>query len=219
MIAVELASGDIAWRSVLGRIEALEAIGVRDTGSLNMGGSITTAGGVVFIAATNDSRFRAFDSDTGKVLWEAKLESSGHTSPITYLGRDNRQYVALMAGGGGGFLGGTASNTLVAFALPDVERKALPASVVRAVAAGAAVRRGVPKVGTFTPMALPAGEARALIQKTCGTGCHSVEVVTSQRMKPAEWNTVVQNMVTRGAQASDAQVKVIVDYLSKTLGR
>ncbi len=56
MIAVDLASGDIAWRSVLGRIEELEAIGVRDTGSLNMGGSMATVGGLVFIAATNDSR-------------------------------------------------------------------------------------------------------------------------------------------------------------------
>ena len=66
MIAVDLASGDIAWRSVLGRIEALEAIGVHDTGSLNLGGSIATAGGLVFIGATNDSRFRAFDSKSGK---------------------------------------------------------------------------------------------------------------------------------------------------------
>jgi glucose dehydrogenase len=62
LVAVDLASGEIAWRSVLGRTEALESIGVRDTGSLNLGGSIATAGGLVFIAATNDSRFRAFDS-------------------------------------------------------------------------------------------------------------------------------------------------------------
>ena len=66
MIAVDLASGDIAWRSPLGRIEALEAIGVRDTGTLNLGGSIATAGGVVFIGATNDARFRAFDSKIGQ---------------------------------------------------------------------------------------------------------------------------------------------------------
>src|ERR1039457_2587241 len=91
LIAVDLASGDIAWRSVLGRIEALEAIGVRDTGTLNLGGSIATAGGLVFIGATNDSRFRAFDSRTGKLLWEVKLEASGHTIPITYMGRDQRQ--------------------------------------------------------------------------------------------------------------------------------
>lgn len=100
LVAVDLASGDVKWRSVLGRIESLEAIGVRDTGSLNMGGSIATAGGLIFIAATNDNRFRAFGSKTGKLLWEVKLEASGHTSPLTYLGRDGRQYVALMAEGG-----------------------------------------------------------------------------------------------------------------------
>ena len=97
MIAVDLASGDIAWRAPLGRIEALEAIGVRDTGTLNLGGSIATAGGLVFIGATNDARFRAFDAKAGKVLWETKLEANGHSSPMTYMGRDGRQYVALMA--------------------------------------------------------------------------------------------------------------------------
>ncbi|HTM50732.1 MAG TPA: pyrroloquinoline quinone-dependent dehydrogenase [Bryobacteraceae bacterium] len=219
LIAVDLASGDIAWRSTLGRVEALEAVGVRDTGALNLGGSIATAGGVVFIAATNDKRFRAFDSKTGKLLWEETLEASGHSSPITYMGRDRRQYVALMAAGGGAFLNGGSSNTMVAFALPDVTRKPLPVSVTRAVAAAAAARRGTPKVGAFAPVALPAGGAKALVDKTCGTGCHPVEVVTSQRMKEAEWSAVVHNMVARGAQASDGEVSVIVDYLSKTLGR
>lgn len=120
LVAVNLASGDIAWRSVLGTVDALEAVGVRNTGTVNLGGSIATAGGIVFIAATNDSRFRAFDSRTGKLLWEAKLEASGHTSPITYMGRDGKQYIALMATGGGGFLGGGLSNSLVTFALPDI---------------------------------------------------------------------------------------------------
>jgi glucose dehydrogenase len=219
LIAVDLASGDIAWRSVLGRIEALEAIGVHDTGSLNLGGSIATAGGIVFIGATNDSRFRAFESKSGKLLWETKLEASGHTSPITYMGRDGRQYVALMAAGGGAFLNGGLSNSLVAFALPDVPRKPLPPSVAKAVAAAAARRRGLPKVGAFAPVVLPQGGANTLVERMCGTGCHSMEVVTSQRMNQAEWNAVVQGMVARGAQASDAEVQAIVDYLAKTLPR
>ena len=219
MIAVDLASGDIAWHTPLGRIEALEAIGVRDTGTLSMGGSIATAGGLVFIGATNDARFRAFDSKAGKVLWEAKLEANGHTSPITYMGRDGRQYVALMAAGGGAYFGGPLSNTMVAFALPDVPRKPLPVAVSRAVAAAAAARRGLPKVGAFAPAVLPTGGAKALVDKTCGIGCHAVEVVTSQRLNAADWNAVVQNMVARGAQASEGDVKAIVEYLSKTLGR
>jgi glucose dehydrogenase len=219
LVAVDLASGDIAWRSVLGTVDALEAAGVHNAGAVNLGGSIATAGGIVFIAATNDSRFRAFDSKTGKLLWETKLEASGHTSPITYMGRDGMQYVALMATGGGGFLGGGLSNSLVAFALQDIPRKPLPVSVSKAVAAAAAADRGVPKVGAYAPAVLPPGGVKTLVEKTCGTGCHSVEVVTSQRMNEEGWNAIVQNMVARGAQASDAEMKVIVAYLAKTLGQ
>ena len=219
LIAVDLASGNIAWRSVLGRIEALEAIGVRNTGTLNLGGSIATAGGLVFIGATNDSRFRAFESKTGKLLWDTELEASAHTIPITYLGRDGRQYVAVMATGGGAFLNGGSSNTLVAFALPEVPRKPLPESVAKAVAAAAAAMRGQPKVGAFAPVALPPGGPKALVEKTCGTGCHSIEVVTSQRMNQKEWTAVVEAMVARGAPASDAEIKVISEYLAKIAGR
>jgi len=68
-------------------------------------------------------------------------------------------------------------------------------------------------------VALPAGNAKALVDKTCGKGCHAIEVVTSQRMTASEWNAVVQNMVARGATASDDEVKAIVDYLAATLGR
>ena len=107
----------------------------------------------------------------------------------------------------------------MAFALPDVPRKPLPATVSKAVAATAAARRGLPKVGAFAPAVLPPGGAKALVDKTCGSGCHSVEVVTSQRMSAGDWNGIVQNMVARGAQASDADVKAIVEYLSQTLGK
>ncbi|HEY7210076.1 MAG TPA: pyrroloquinoline quinone-dependent dehydrogenase [Bryobacteraceae bacterium] len=216
LIAVDLASGEIAWRSVLGRIDALEAIGVRDTGSLNLGGSVETAGGLIFIGATNDSRFRAFASKNGKLLWETKLEASAHSNPITYMGRDGRQYVAVMAAGGGAFLGGGSSNTLVAFALPDIARKPLPVSKMRIEAEGASGGKEVG--GPSVPLRLSPGSARALMERTCGTGCHSVDVVTSQRMNSEEWNAVVQNMIARGARASDPEAKAIVDYLAKTLG-
>jgi glucose dehydrogenase len=213
MIAIDLATGDIAWRSVLGRIEALEAVGVHNTGTLNLGGSVATAGGVLFIAATNDQRFRAFDTVSGKLLWEEKLEANGHSSPITYMGRDGRQYVALMAGGGGGFFGGPAGNSLVAYALPDVPRKALPAAVSKAVAAGAE-QAAVPVKSA--PLTLPPGGAKELVAKTCSAGCHSLDVVTSQRMSAADWAGVVQTMVARGAKLSDAQAKAVVEYLART---
>lgn len=58
-----------------------------------------------------------------------------------------------------------------------------------------------------------------MVQKACGSGCHSVEVVTSQRMTASEWAAIVQNMVSRGAPANDAEAKVIVEYLAKTLGK
>jgi quinoprotein glucose dehydrogenase len=219
LVAVNLASGEIAWRSTLGTVDALEAIGVHDTGALNLGGSVATAGGLVFIGATNDSRFRAFDSRTGKLRWEAKLEASGHSSPITYMGRDGRQYVVLMAEGGGGYLAGGLSNSLVAFALPEVSRKPLPASVTKAIADAAAARRGKPEVGGFAPVVLPTGGAKALVEKACGTGCHSVEVVTSQRMDRLEWTAVVQNMIAHGAPVPDAEINPVIEYLANTLGR
>ena len=210
MVAVDLATGGVKWRTVLGRIEALESIGVRDTGTLNMGGSIATAGGLVFIGATNDFRFRAFASKTGALLWETKIEASAHTSPMTYMGRDGRQYVAVMAAGGGGFLGGGSSNALVAFALPDVPRNALPAIVSRA---------SVPQKGSYEALVLPAGGAKVLAERTCGAGCHTMDVVTSQRMNEKEWHALIQNMVARGAKASDAEVDALAAYFATTFGR
>ena len=219
MVAVDLKTGDVKWRSPLGRIEELEVKGVMGTGSINMGGSIATAGGVVFIGAANDSRFRAYDSLTGKLVWETKVEASAHTSPITYMGRDGRQYVVVMAAGGGGFLGGGSSNTLVGFALPDVKRKGLPAAVSEAVARGVAARKGEAKVGGFAPVVLPAGGARALVQRTCGVGCHSIEVVTTQRRSEREWRELVQNMVARGAGVKEEEMGVVVRFLAETLGK
>ncbi|HLH17578.1 MAG TPA: PQQ-binding-like beta-propeller repeat protein [Bryobacteraceae bacterium] len=219
LVAVDLATGDIAWRAVLGRIEALEAIGVRNTGTLNLGGSIATAGGLIFIGATNDSRIRAFASKTGELLWEAKLEASGHSSPITYMGRDGRQYVALMAEGGGAFLDGGISNTLVAFALPDVPRRPLPSGVRKAAAEAASAHAPASPAESPAAAPLPPGAGKALVEKTCGTGCHTLEVVSGQRRSAEEWSALVANMVARGAKASDAELQAIVDYLAKTQGR
>ncbi len=114
--AVNLNTGEIAWKVPLGITEELEAKGIHNTGAPNIGGSIVTAGGLVFIAATNDSRFRAFDARSGKELWVTKLDASGHATPITYLGRNGKQYVVIAAGGGG-FFGSKPADSLIAFAL------------------------------------------------------------------------------------------------------
>lgn len=117
--AVDLNIGDIVWKVHLGVFDELEAQGIPQTGAPNLGGSIVTAGGLVFIAGSNDSRFRAFDARTGKLLWEARLEASGHATPITYLGsRTGKQFVVIAAGGGGKF-SRAVSDTLAAYALSE----------------------------------------------------------------------------------------------------
>jgi len=126
LLAVDANSGDILWASRLGITEDLPE-GKRDTGSNNgFGGPIVTAGGVVFIGATSDRYFRAFDAKTGKVLWERQLDYAPLTIPMTYRGKDGRQYVAVLASGSSlappprNEAGRPANmESLVAFALPE----------------------------------------------------------------------------------------------------
>jgi glucose dehydrogenase len=99
LMAVNANTGDIAWRVPLGTSEEMEAKGIHHTGAFGQGGPTATAGGLVFIAGTIDKHFRAFDSRTGKILWEEKLDSEGHTSPMTYLGRNGKQYVVIVSSG------------------------------------------------------------------------------------------------------------------------
>jgi quinoprotein glucose dehydrogenase len=80
--------------------------GKKLTGNSGNAGPTATAGGLVFVGATNDKRFRAFDADTGRELWEAQLSNSANANPISYRGRSGKQYVAINAGG-----------TIVAFAV------------------------------------------------------------------------------------------------------
>lgn len=117
LVAVNMKTGHIAWRVPLGQNEALEAKGVRNTGALNIGGAISTASGLLFIAATNDYRIRAFDSSNGRELWTASLDTSAYTVPVTYQGRDGRQYLTVVAGGAGSF-GSPGGDSVTTFALP-----------------------------------------------------------------------------------------------------
>jgi glucose dehydrogenase len=98
LTAVNANTGDIAWKAPLGNYDEL---GIKNTGTPNVGESIATAGGLVFIAAANDSRIRAFSSKTGEELWSARMEATGNATPITYQGRDGQQYVVIAAGGPG----------------------------------------------------------------------------------------------------------------------
>jgi len=96
--AVNAATGDIAWHVVLGVSDNLPP-GKQNTGRGGSAGPITTAGGLVFIAATSDSRFRALDSKTGKELWVTRLNANGSANPMTYQATNGKQYVAVAAAG------------------------------------------------------------------------------------------------------------------------
>ena len=119
LVAVDATTGDIAWKVPLGITDDLPADRQR-TGRLGMGGPIATAGGLVFIGATNDRRFRAFSSRTGEELWVARLEMSAFAVPITYQGRNGKQYVAVVAAAASALDDPSPDNAqkLVVFTLP-----------------------------------------------------------------------------------------------------
>jgi quinoprotein glucose dehydrogenase len=96
LVAVNANTGDIAWQSPLGLVEGLPE-GKQHAGTAGSAGPIATAGGLVFIGATNDHRFRAFDSKTGEELWVANLKRNANANPMTYAGKSGKQYVAIMA--------------------------------------------------------------------------------------------------------------------------
>ena len=117
LFAINVNTGDIAWQVPLGITDDLPE-GKQHTGRPNLGGSVATAGGLVFIGATDDSRFRAFESKTGKELWVTKIDAGAHTAPITYMGKDGKQYVVVTANGGGFLNDRSNADEIIAFALP-----------------------------------------------------------------------------------------------------
>jgi quinoprotein glucose dehydrogenase len=115
--AINLNTGEYAWKIPLGEIPALVEKGIKDTGSENYGGPVVTKGGLVFIAATNsDKKMRAFDKSTGKLLWESTLPAAGNATPATYM-VNGKQYVVIAAGGGK--WGNPSGGSYVAFALKE----------------------------------------------------------------------------------------------------
>ncbi|XOV95221.1 MAG: PQQ-binding-like beta-propeller repeat protein [Bacteroidota bacterium] len=113
--AIDLNDGEILWKVPLGIYPELIEKGLPPTGTQNMGGPIVTKGGLVFIGATRDEMFRAFDKRTGDVVWEYKLPFGGHATPSTYE-VDGVQYIVIASGGHGG-IGIKSGDRYVAFKL------------------------------------------------------------------------------------------------------
>lgn len=114
--AIDLNTGEYLWRVPLGEYPELTAQGFPPTGTENYGGPLVTAGGVLFIGATRDACFRAFDVRTGRELWKYQLPAGGYATPATYA-VNGRQYVVIACGGGK--MGTPSGDAYVAFALPE----------------------------------------------------------------------------------------------------
>jgi hypothetical protein len=118
-----------------------------------------------------------------------------------------------MAGGGGGYFGGTPADSVIAFALGSGPAPAPPPPPPRLES------RAAPKRDAGRPVTLPDAPGRALVQRTCGMQCHNVDAALSLRRDRAAWTAMVENMVARGARANEAQTREIIDYLVQHFGR
>lgn len=130
MKAIDLVSRKVVWSRPVGTTANMGPHNIRipfglPTGIFMMGGNIATQGGLVFMGATSDQRFRAFDARTGRTLWSTELPAGGNATPLSYIGQDGRQYVVIAVGGHGG-LRSRNGDSVVAFALPAARLKKVP---------------------------------------------------------------------------------------------
>lgn len=118
LVAVDLATGAIKWKSALGMIPRFPQFPKSsEWGSVNLGGSMITAGGLVFVGAAMDTYLRAFDVETGEEIWKAELPASAQATPMSFRAADGKQYIVIAAGGHGK-LGTRQGDHVVAFSLP-----------------------------------------------------------------------------------------------------
>jgi glucose dehydrogenase/cytochrome c5 len=219
LVAVNVNTGAIAWKTPLGIYPELIAKGIPPTGTPNLGGPITTASGLVFIGATKDARFRAYDAKTGQELWYAQLEAAAGATPITFMGRDGVQYVVVAAGGPGDTDRGGSEmypQKLVAFALGERVRPERTSA-----AAATSSRRDAPAASVAPPRP-PAAIAperlergRQLTERYC-TACHGMQAETAGGRTAEGWRAIVEQMVGLGANATPEEARIIADYLAYT---
>lgn len=210
LVAISATTGDIVWKIPFGIYPDLVAKGIPPTGTPNLGGPIATASGLLFIGATKDARFRAYDAKTGKELWYAQLEAAGAATPMTFMGKNGKQYVVIAAGGPGDTdRGGTElyPQKLVAFALPDrnTTTTTAPAEAVSPEPAGPK-----PAAATFPR----ADEGLKLAEQLCTT-CHGFSTAVSPGRDAASWAFTVNEMIGLGAAVTDDQARAIVDFLAR----
>ena len=192
-------TGKIAWRSTLGVTDSLPE-GKQNTGRPGLGGAIVTASGLIFIGATDDARFRAFDETTGKEIWTVKLPAAAESTPITYADAHGNQYVAVVATGGGLIGAPLLSDAVIAYSFSGsnslssvlesrVATQSAPAASTVSGKPYIAVRTGF-RPGSLSFLPVPGREE---MLRVC-SGCHSANCVGLQRMDAKEWNDLVQAM-------------------------
>ena len=220
LVAIDVNRGTIAWRSVLGVTDSFPE-GKQDTGRPGLGGPIVTAGDLTFIAATDDARFRAFDTKTGRQLWTYHLPASAESIPITYTGEQGWQYIAIVATGGGLLRAPLLSDELIAFKLDDgsgVQPSIVQASPNPAVPQplpplpGIAATPQTPKNVRYANL-LPPGQGRDLTIRACSS-CHRLNVIAREHLSAQEWTNVVQTMSAKGAVATPDELNQIRTYLA-----
>jgi quinoprotein glucose dehydrogenase len=229
LVAIDLNTGKIAWRSTLGVTDSFPE-GKRRTGRPGLGGPIVTASGLTFVGATDDARFRAFNTRTGEELWTYRLPASAESIPVTYTDGRGKQYIAIVATGGGLLRAPLLSDELIAFTLDDGRNE--EPNVVQASANPFLSQPFAPPPGvrwtTEDPRIreilrrqaalLPSGPGRDVTIRACST-CHSLDTVSNQRLTQKEWIDVVQTMSAKGAVATPDELDAIESYLSKAFPR
>jgi len=185
---------------------------------------------LTFIGATDDARFRAFDTKTGQELWTYHLPASAESIPITYTGEHGKQYVAIVSTGGGLLRAPLLSDELIAFKLDDgtggepnvvqaspnpASSQPLPTLPGSAGTIQNSMKSTIP--GRFAEL-LPPGSGREVTIRACST-CHALDVVANQHLSSQEWTNVVQTMSARGTVATPEELNKIQSYLARAFPR
>jgi quinoprotein glucose dehydrogenase len=217
LTAVNVNTGEIVWRTTLGVTDNLPE-NQKQTGRPNLGGSIATAGGLVFIGATDDDRFRAFDANSGRNLWTYRLAASAVAVPSTYLGRDGKQYVVIVSTGGSFIEAPLTDDSITAFAINPPKTTVTYASPQPNSASGEPLEPLSPMpLGPVPSGGLPLGPGHDVTVIRCGK-CHDISVVAAVRHTPQQWGTVLDAMTARGMRVSDTELAEVQEYLSKVRG-